>query len=137
MGRWLTRALAALLLVLIASAVPAQELRRGSTFDTLTVPTSIAVGGSGTVITQIRVYSQALTPAATTAAIQTAEQTFTVTGLATTDKVIVNGPAPTSLCPPTTARVSGTNTLAIGFTVLTAAICTPAAGTYLVVAIRS
>lgn len=85
---------------------------------------------------QILSFSPSLTPAATSAAIQTAEQTFTVTGLLTTDRVIINGPAPTSLCPPTTARVSATNTLAIGFTVLTAAACTPAAGTYKIVAFR-
>jgi|SRR6185312_13207579 len=79
-------------------------------------------------------YSVSLTPAASSAAIQTAEQTFTVTGLLTTDTVTINGPAPTSLCPPTTARVSAANTLAIGFTTLTAAACTPAAGTYKIVA---
>jgi hypothetical protein len=85
---------------------------------------------------QILKFSASLTPAATSAAIQTAEQTFTVTGLLTTDTVYLNGPAPTSLCPPTTARVSATNTLAIGFTVLTAVACTPTAGTYKIVAIR-
>lgn len=75
-------------------------------------------------------YSQSLTPAASSAAIQTAEQTFTVTGVQTGDSVTMNGPAPTSLCPPTTVRVSAANTIAIGFTTLTAAGCTPAAGTY-------
>jgi len=99
--------------------------------------TSVAVGASGTVLTQIRAYAESLTPAASSAAIQTAEQTFTVNGLATTDKVIVNGPAPTSLCPPVTFRVSDANTLAIGFTTLTAAGCTPAAGTYNIIAIRN
>lgn len=99
--------------------------------------TSATIGASGTSITQIRVYASSLTPAASSAAIQTTEQTFTVTGLATTDKVYVNGPAPTSLCPPTTFRVSAANTLAIGFTTLTASACTPASGTYNIVAIRS
>lgn len=78
------------------------------------------------------VISASLTPAATSAAIQTAEQTFTVNGLQVGDVVNVSGPAPTSLCPPVTARVSASNTLAIGFSVLTAAACTPAAGTYLI-----
>lgn len=99
--------------------------------------TSIAVGASGTTITQIRVYGPTLTPVATTAAVQTTEQTFTVTGLTTADKVFVNGPAPTSLCPPVTFRVSATDTLAIGFSTLTAAACTPAAGTYNIVAVRN
>ena len=98
--------------------------------------TSLALGG-GTVITKIVAYATSLTPAATAAAIQTVEQTFTVTGLTTADKVFVNGPVPTSLCPPTTFRVSAADTLSIGFTTLTAAACTPAAGTYNIVAIRN
>ena len=98
--------------------------------------TSLALGG-GTVITQIRVYAPSLTPAATAAAIQTVEQTFAVVGLTTTDKVFVNGPAPTSLCPPVTFRVSAADTLAIGFSTLTAAACTPVAGAYNIVAVRN
>ena len=103
---------------------------------TLAFSTSIALGG-GTAITKIVVYAPSLTPAATAAAIQTVEQTFTVTGLTTADKVFVNGPVPTSLCPPTTFRVSAADTLSIGFTTLTAAACTPVAGTYNIVAIRN
>lgn len=98
--------------------------------------TSVAVGG-GTAITKIVAYAPTLTPTASSAAIQTAEQTFTVTGLTTADKVIVNGPAPTSLCPPVTFRVSAADTLAIGFSTLTAAACTPAAGVYNIVAVRN
>lgn len=86
---------------------------------------------------QSRVYSQSLTPSATSAAIQTSAQTFTVTGLTTADVVFVNGPAPTSLCPMVGARVSAANTLQLHFTVLTASACTPASGTYVVVAVRS
>jgi len=99
--------------------------------------TSLTVGAAGTAVTQIRNYAPTLTPVATDAAIGTAEQTFTVAGLATTDKVIVNGPVPTSLCPAVTFRVSAVDTLAIGFTTLTAAACTPAAGVYNIVAIRN
>ncbi|MFZ2937659.1 MAG: hypothetical protein WA066_03020 [Candidatus Omnitrophota bacterium] len=113
------------------------------TSPTLTTPalgvatgTSLALGG-GTAITKIVVYASSLTPNATAAAIGTIEQTFTVTGLATTDKVIVNGPTPTSLCPPVTFRVSGVDTLAIGFTTLTAVACTPAPGVYNIIAIRN
>ncbi len=74
-----------------------------------------------------------ITPAATSAAIQTAEQTFTVTGVNVGDYVTVSPQvAATSLCPPVYARVSAANTVAIGFTVLTAAACTPAAGLYYV-----
>jgi len=114
-----------------------------STSPTLVTPaigaatgTSLALGG-GTAITKIVVYAPNLTPAATSAAIQTAEQTFTVNGLTTADKVMVNGPAPTSLCPAVTFRVLAADTLAIGFTTLTAAACTPAAGVYNIMAIRN
>lgn len=86
---------------------------------------------------QVVKFSQSLTPTATSAAIQTVEQTFTVTGLLTTDRIILTAPAaPTSLCPAVSARVSASNTLAIAFSVLTASACTPAAGTYLITAIR-
>lgn len=84
----------------------------------------------------IALYAQTITPAASSAAIQTAEQTFTVTGLAVGDRVFLSGPVPTSLCPPVTARVSAANTLAIGFSTLTAAACTPVSGTYYIVGVR-
>ena len=77
------------------------------------------------------------TPAATSAAIQTVAQTFTYTGLVSGDNVVlVNYPAPTSLCPATEARATATNTLSIYFTVLTAVACTPAAGNYAIMVIR-
>lgn len=91
----------------------------------------------GANVSNFAVYAQSITPSATSAAIQTAEQNFTVTGLATTDKVLINGPAPTSLCPMVHARVSAANTLTLAFSVLTAAACTPAAGTYNIIAIRA
>ena len=91
----------------------------------------------GTTITLMKVYTPSLTPGGLAAAIGVTEQTFTVTGLTTADKVIVNGPTQTALCPMVDARVSGADTLAISFVDLTVALCTPAAGTYTVVAIRS
>lgn len=95
------------------------------------------VGASGTALTQLRVYSQSLTPSATAAAIGTSAQTFTVTGLSTSDKVYVNTPSTTALCPVVGARASATNTLQLEFATLTAAGCTPAAGTYTVFAVRN
>jgi NADH dehydrogenase/NADH:ubiquinone oxidoreductase subunit G len=92
--------------------------------------------GTGTPITKIAVYAPSLTPASVAAA-TTAEQTFTVTGLTTADKVIVNGPAPTAGTGIVNARVSAANTLAITFANVTAAAATPTAGTYTIVAIRS
>lgn len=75
-----------------------------------------------------------ITPAATAAAIGTSQQTFTVTGLTTGMDVWVVGPAPTALCPNTGARVSAANTLQLDFATMTAVACTPAAGTYNVIA---
>jgi hypothetical protein len=77
------------------------------------------------------------TPAATSASIQTAAQTFTYTGLASGDLVwLVNQPAPTSLCPAVAVRATATNTLSIYFSTLTAAACTPAAGNYTIAVLR-
>lgn len=73
-----------------------------------------------------------ITPTATSASIQTVAQTFTVAGLVSGEPiVIVSQPAPTSLCPLTGARVTAANTVSLYWTVLTAAACTPASGTYL------
>lgn len=98
--------------------------------------TSAQVGTSGTPLTQVVVYTPSLTPAAVLPA-TTAEQTFTVTGLATSDKVIVNGPAPTAGTGIVNVRVSAANTLAITFMNATIGALTPTAGTYTVIAIRS
>lgn len=108
-----------------------------SSDGTWTFVSEVAIGTAGTDLTQIRVYAETLTPSATAAAIGVTEETFTVTGLATSDIVTVNGPAPTALCPTVSARVSAANTLALSFATLTAAACTPVAGTYNIVAIRS
>lgn len=88
---------------------------------------------SGRDVVNIKVYSPSLTPAATAAAIGTTQQTFSVSGLATANRIAVIGPVPTSLCPITGARVSAANTLQLDITTLTAAACTPASGTYTVV----
>ncbi len=78
-------------------------------------------------------YSPTLTPASV-AADTTAEQTFTVTGLATTNSVVVNGPAPTAGTGIVNARVSAANTLALTFVNATAAAVVPTSGTYNILA---
>lgn len=100
------------------------------------VAPSITIG-SGTTITKIVVYSQSLTPAASAAALGSYEEEFTVTGVATGDKIFVNGPAPTGLCPMVAARVSDTNKVKLTFATLSALACTPVAGTYTILALRS
>jgi len=89
-----------------------------------------------TAITNIRVYTPALTPAAIAAA-SVSEQTFAVAGLTTADKVLVNGPAPGTNPPAVHARVSTADTLAVTFINPTAGTATPTSGTFSVVAIRS
>lgn len=98
----------------------------------ITVKSSLQIGTSGTAITQQTVYTPSLTPASVSAGAP-AEQTFTVTGLATTDTVIVNAPGAAVF----NARVSAANTLAVTFMPPAAGSYTPPAGTYRIVAIRS
>lgn len=97
---------------------------------------SLTVGASGTAITQMRVYSATIDPASV-AANTTAEQTFTVTGLTTADKVFVNKPTNTAGLGIVNARVSAADTLAITFGNFTAGAIDAASETYTVVAIRS
>lgn len=101
----------------------------------VTMPTSLSVGG-GTAVTKIVVYSQSLDPVSVAAA-TSAEQTFTVTGLATTDKVFVNKPTVTAGVGIVNARVSAANTLALTFMNATAGAIDPAAETYTIIALRS
>lgn len=105
-------------------------------FTTLSASTSAAVGAAGTAITQIAVYSQTVTPASVAAA-TVAEQTFTVTGLTTADKVLVNHAAFGNATGIAGVRVSAANTLAVSFVNPTAGALVPAAGTWSIVAIRS
>lgn len=102
---------------------------------TVSASTSLTVGG-GTAITKIVVYSQAL-DVASVAANTTAEQTFTVTGLTTGDKVFVNKPSVNAGLGIVNARVSAADTLALTFVNATAAAIDPASETYTIVAFRS
>ena len=78
--------------------------------------------------------AQSLAPSSV-AADTSAEQTFTVAGLLTTDVVSVSGPS-TAGIGIAGARVSAANTLAITFTNSTAAAVVPTAGTYQIGLIR-
>lgn len=106
------------------------------TGTTVTGNTSVKVGSSGTALTQAVVYSQTITPASVAAA-TVAEQTFTVTGLTTADKVIINPAATGNATAACSARVSAANTLAVQFVNPTAGALVPGAGTWTVIAIRS
>lgn len=73
---------------------------------------------------------------ASVAANTSAEQTFTVTGLETTDVVFVSKPSLSAGLVVGNARVSAADTLAITFGNLTASPIDPAAETYLIGVIR-
>lgn len=93
--------------------------------------------GGGKRLRKLDVFTPSLTPAAV-AANTTAEQTFTVTGLAVGDKIVtVSKPTAQAGLGIVGWRVSALNTLAITFSNNTAAGITPtAAETYTVVSLR-
>lgn len=99
---------------------------------------NLTVGATGTAtpVTQMRVYSQTITPASVAAA-TVAEQTFTVTGLTTADKVFVNAGAITNAVAIGNVRVSAANTLAVQFVNPTAGALVPTAVTWQIFALRS
>lgn len=96
---------------------------------------TLAIGG-GTEVTKVAVYSQTITPASVGAA-TVAEQTFTVTGLTTADKVVVNAAAISNATGISGVRVSAADTLAVRFVNPTAGALTPTAGTWTIIAFRS
>lgn len=105
-------------------------------FTTAQANTSLKVAAAGTALTQIVVYSQTIAPASVGAATM-AEQTFTVTGLTTADKVFVNPGAIANAVGVAGVRVSAANTLAVQFVNPTAGALTPTSTTWSIVAIRS
>lgn len=101
-----------------------------------TVDGSVTTGAGGTAISQIKVYTAALTPSSVNSA-TVAEQTYTVTGLTTADKVIVNPPSISNATGIVGARVSAKDTLALRWVNPTAGALTPTSGNYIVISIRS
>jgi hypothetical protein len=94
--------------------------------------------GNGTSVTKIVVYTPSLSPALVNAN-TTAEQTFTVTGLTTSDTILAcNKPTAQAGLGIVGVRVSASDTLAITFSNNTGSGITPTASqTYRVVALRS
>lgn len=72
----------------------------------------------------------------TVSANNTSEQTFTVTGLETTDRVVVNKPTHTAGLVIGGARCSATDTLAVTFGNLTGSGIDPPSETYRITSIR-
>lgn len=98
---------------------------------------STAIGSGSTAITKVVAYAPNITPASV-AANTTAEQTFTVTGLSTSDKLVINVVASMGAgLGVVGVRVSAADTLAITFSNNTAGALTPAAGVYPLLAFRT
>lgn len=95
-----------------------------------------ASGSSETPIKGFRLYSQTITPASVGAA-TVAEQTFTVTGLTTSDTVFLDPGAISNAVGVCGARVSAADTLAVQFCNPTAGALTPTAGTWKIFAVRT
>jgi len=97
-------------------------------------PTTLQLG-SGTALTKIVVYSTTVTPGSV-AANGCAWQSFTVTGLTTSDKVIINSSV---LWTPAAvgARVSAADLLAVNFCNSGNGAASPAGATLTTIAIRS
>lgn len=92
-----------------------------------------ANSGTETVVLSIKRYTSTLNPASVAAA-TSAEQTFTVTGLAVGDIVLaVNKPTATAGVGIVNARVSAANTLALTFVNATAGAVDPASESYEIV----
>lgn len=97
---------------------------------------SASLGAAGTPITQIRVYSPNLSPGSVPAQ-SISRQAFSVTGLATSDKVVVNPPSSSGNVALSAARVSATDTLELSFVNPSGGALTPTSGVHTVLAVRS
>lgn len=114
-----------------------RRLKLLSTPDLTDIPVSFKAyfGRAVDIIITGHFYSAVITPVAVLAN-TTAEQTFTVKGLKSTDLVIVNKPTTTAGIIIGNCRVTADDTLGIEFGNLTGGALTPASETYLIVAIR-
>ena len=100
----------------------------------LDVAGTVKLGTSGDVLTQVRVYTPNLTPAAVGLGALSV-QTFAVTGLATTDTISVSGPGAVAGVVLANWRVSAADTLELSWYGILAG--TPPAGVWRIAAIRS
>ena len=104
--------------------------------EVIATATGLKIGGtSGTEVTQITVYSQAISPASVAGG-TCAEQGFTVTGVSTGDKIVYN---PSGAVSPFVVGVRGeaTDTVGITFCNTTSTTATPIPHTAVFIAIRS
>lgn len=123
---------------LASTTTPGLVSTAAQTFGGLkTIKDGVQIGSVGTPITQVATYAVTLSPAQV-AGDATAEQTFTVVGLSTSDTVRVAASSLGTGIGIAGARVSAADTLAITFINVTNGALTPTAGaTYTVNAWRS
>lgn len=100
-----------------------------------TIPT-VALGHGGSDLVKVVVYSPTLTPVTVSAA-SIVEQTFTVTGLSTADKIFVNAQAVSNNVAAINWHVTATDTLVGAFCNVAGILDIPASAIYRIVAIRS
>lgn len=96
---------------------------------------ALGIGSGGTDFSLVKVYTATINPASIAAA-TSAEQTFTVTGLAVGDIPVVVKPTATAGVGIVNARVSATDTLAVTFMNATAGALDPASESYTILAFR-
>lgn len=109
----------------------------GSTTGTFTdlVSGSLTLGTGGTSVDKIKIYTSTIDVASVSAA-TSAEQTFTVTGLAAGDVILsVNAPAATAGVGIVGMRVTEADTIGLTFMNATDSPVDPASGSYLIVAL--
>lgn len=97
---------------------------------------ALGIGSGGSEFSLVKVYTATINPAAVAAG-TSAEQTFTVAGLAVGDIVVVNKPTATTGVGIVNARVSAANTLALTFMNATAGSVDPASESYTILAFRT
>jgi hypothetical protein len=96
----------------------------------------VQIGAAGTPITELRVFTATIDPASV-AANTTAEQTFTVTGLTTSHRIIqVIKPTLTAGLGIVNSRVSATDTIAISFSNNTGVGIDAASESYIIVTVK-
>lgn len=84
---------------------------------------------------KVQTFAVTMNPAAVSAN-TTSEQTFTITGIATTDRLIINKPSYTAGLIVGNVRCSAANTMAVTFGNLTGVAIDPPSESYRVVSIR-
>lgn len=96
---------------------------------------ALGIGSGGTDFSLVKAYTATINPASIAAA-TSAEQTFSVPGLAVGDIPVVIKPSATAGVGIVNARVSATDTLALTFMNATAGALDPASESYTVLAFR-